>query len=86
MIDNDGTQDFRDSATFLDQLDDGDLESEQSGRKRSPKSAKKAKPKERGLFGLQPGQAFIISAMLFFLVCVVGAAVLVVMGKMALPF
>jgi hypothetical protein len=86
MTDNDGTQDFRDSATFLDELDDGDLEPELVRGKRAPRSAKEMQGKERGLFGLQPGQAFIISAMLFFLVCVVGAAVMVVMGKMTLPF
>jgi hypothetical protein len=86
MSDNDGTQDFRDSATFLDDLDDGDLALEPERSKRSPKSKRKAQVKERGLFGLQPGQAFIIAAMLFFLVCLVGSAILIVMDKMALPF
>lgn len=86
MSDNDGTQDFKDSATFLDELDDGELDPEPVRRTRTSKPVRKAQPKERGLFGLQPGQAFIIAAMLFFLVCLVGTAVLVVMGKMSLPF
>jgi hypothetical protein len=75
-----------DSDTFLDELDDGDLDFESEPSKRSPKSKRKAQVKERGLFGLQPGQAFIIAAMLFFLVCLVGAAVMVVTEKMVLPF
>jgi hypothetical protein len=86
MSDNDGTQDFRDSATFLDELDDGDLDFESEPSKHSPKSKGKVQVKERGLFGLQPGQAFIIAAMLFFLVCLVGAAVMIITGKMVLPF
>ena len=85
MTDNDGTRDFRDSANFLNELDDDfDLEFESSGR--TSKSRRKPQVKERGLFGLQPGQAFIIAAMLFFLVCLVGAAVMVLTEKMVLPF
>lgn len=86
MADNDGTQDFRDSATFLDELEDGDIDLESDSGERAPKLKRKAQVKERGLFGLQPGQAFIIAAMLFFLVCLVGAAVMILTEKMVLPF
>ena len=86
MSDNDGTQDFIDSATFLDELDDGNLDQKPVRSRRTSKSVRKSQTNEKGLFGLQPGQAFIIAAMLFFLVCVIGVAILVVMEKMSLPF
>ena len=85
MTDNDGTEDFRKSAAFLNELDDG-LPPERPQPKRGRKSVRRARIRERGLFGMQPGQAFLISAMIFIFVCLAGFAVMVFMEKMTLPF
>lgn len=80
----DGNDDFKKSAVFLNELDDGT--GEQTDSRKSAKSIRYDRDTEKGLFGMRPGQGFIIAAMLFLLVFLVGAAVLVLMGKMVLPF
>lgn len=83
MSENDGTEDFRKSAAFLNELDDGTSSSPRP-RRRS-KAVRRARVPERGLFGLQPGQAFILAAMIFIFVSLAGFALLVIMEKIALP-
>jgi hypothetical protein len=83
MTENKGTEDFRKSAAFLDELDDG-LPPERPRRRR--KSVRRAWNQERGLFGMQPGQAFLISAMIFIFVCLAGFAIMMFLEKMTLPF
>lgn len=85
MSDNFGTNDFRESASFLDELDDSEVVPSTARRRGVSKAVRASQPREKGLLGMQPGQAFIIAAMLFFLVCLVGAAVMVLTEKMVLP-
>jgi hypothetical protein len=83
MSENRGTEDFRRSAALLNELDDGVNRSPRP--RRVSKSVKPAKLKERGLFGLEPGQAFLISALLFFFVLLAGFALMLFSGSMVVP-
>lgn len=73
--------DMQDSSTFLDEL-----EAEESAPppKSTPK-IKRRRSKSSGFFGLTSKQTFIISALLFFLVCSVGLLFMLISGKMVLP-
>jgi hypothetical protein len=84
MTENDRSEDFKKSAVFLNELDDGN--SQPARAKRTSKSKKAARPREKGLFGLKPGQGFIVAALVLLFVCLAGFAVLVIMEKMVLPF
>jgi len=72
--------DMQDSSSFLDEL-----EAEESAppAKRTPKR-KRRRSKSSGFFGLTSKQTFIISALLFFLVCSVGLLFMLISGKMVL--
>jgi hypothetical protein len=83
MSENRGTEDFRRSAALLNELDDGVRRSPRP--KRVSKSGKPKQAKERGLFGLQPGQAFLITALLFFFVLLAGFALMLFSGSMVVP-
>lgn len=76
--------DVRDSSAFLDDLiaEDSDLNpppQKKSGRRRNKSSS-------GGLLGMTPIQTFIISAMFFFIVCLVGFFIMMFTGKMVVTF
>lgn len=81
--------DMQDSSSFLDEL-----EAEESAppakrtpkrkRRRSKSKRKRKRSKSSGFFGLTSKQTFIISALLFFLVCSVGLLFMLISGKMVL--
>jgi hypothetical protein len=76
--------DAGDSSSFLDELEEED--------KSPPPSRKKSRKKSRGtssskgFLGMTPIQTFIISAMFFFIVCLVGFFFMIFTGKMVVSF
>lgn len=70
--------DMQDSSTFLDELE---AEEGAPPPKRTPKR-KRRRSKSSGFFGLTSKQTFIISALLFFLVCSVGLLFMLITDKM----
>ena len=72
--------DMQDSSSFLDELE---AEESAPSPKRTPKR-KRRRSKSSGFLGLTSKQTFIISALLFFLVCSVGLLFMLITGKMVL--
>ena len=75
----DDFQDASDSSVFLDEL-----EAEDRSPPPSPKGSMGST--SRGLLGMTPIQTFIISAMFFFIVCLIGFFFMMVTGKMVVSF
>ena len=70
---------------YLNELDDGtDREGSRSGRISKGGGGPSSSP--GGLFGMRPGQAFFIAAILLIFVILAGMVLLVLMDKMAIPF
>lgn len=68
---------------FRDQVDESDFE--------EPESTPEAPPEENAappqyFLGMTPVQRFIIALELLFVVCLSGALILLVMGRIELPF
>lgn len=74
--------DLRNSSAFIDDEEPQDSVSEQSMPQRRPTR----KHQKATFLGLTAQQRFIISLMLFFMVCLLGAFALVVSGSVVLPF
>lgn len=80
----DDFEDLQDSNTFLD-----DLEEDDSPPK--PKKTSRGLPSfsssgsAKGFLGMNPIQTFIISALFFFSVCILGFFFLLITGKIVLP-
>ena len=66
--------------TNLEELDESELETEEN---QSPKKARLPRPPR---LGLTPQQRFVIALLLFSLVSLMSALILLVTGKIALPF
>lgn len=80
----DDLTDSRDSSAFLDDLiaEDSDLKPPPS--KKTGGSQKKSG--FGGFLGMTPVQTFIISAMFFFIVCLIGFFIMMFTGKMVVTF
>ncbi len=75
----DDFQDVSDSSVFLDELEAED--------RRPPPSPKRSRGStSQGFLGMTPIQTFIISAMFFFIVCLIGFFFMMVTGKMVVTF
>jgi hypothetical protein len=51
----------------------------------APKRPGVAKKKNKKILGMTAAQRFVVATLLFLVICLVGAAVLVLTGKVALP-
>ena len=74
---------------MLDDLrNDADFQEEELQLEEAPQSTKRIlRRRSRGPFlGMTPSQRFVIALMLFLMVCVLGAAVLILTESMVLPF
>lgn len=76
--------DTRDSSDFLDDLVSEDSEPAPHPPKKSGKGLKRSK--FQGFLGMTPVQTFIISAMFFFIVCLLGFFFMMFTGKMVVTF
>ncbi len=72
--------DLRNSSSFIDEEEIPEQEEAVSGRQ----PARRHRQQETFL-GMTAQQRFILSLMLFFMVCLLGAFALVVAGKVAIP-
>lgn len=68
---------------FRDQVDESDFEEPESPPEASPEESP-APPQY--FLGMTPVQRFIIALELLFVVCLSGALILLVMGRIELPF
>jgi hypothetical protein len=75
----DDYQDVSDSSVFLDELEAED-------RSPPPSQQKSKAATTRGFMGMTPIQTFILSAMFFFIVCLIGFFFMMVTGKMVVTF
>jgi hypothetical protein len=80
----DDFMDTRDSSAFLDDLVSEDSEPSPPPPKKSRKGLKRSK--SQGFLGMTPVQTFIISAMFFFIVCLLGFFFMMFTGKMVVSF
>lgn len=76
----DDLQDFDESAAFLDELDDLDIDDI------AEPSTPITIPGEGRLFGMNPFQRFILAILFFFLACSLTTLCLFVFNKIAPPF
>lgn len=81
---SDDLMDARDSSAFLDDLIAEDSDLNPPPQKKSGGSRKKSK--SGGILGMTPVQTFIISAMFFFIVCLIGFFIMMFTGKMVVSF
>jgi hypothetical protein len=81
---SDDLMDARDSSAFLDDLIAEDSDLNPPPRKKSGGSKKKSM--SGGILGMTPIQTFIISAMFFFIVCLIGFFIMMFTGKMVVTF
>jgi hypothetical protein len=81
---SDDLMDARDSSAFLDDLIAEDSDLNPPPRKKSGGSKKKSM--SGGILGMTPVQTFIISAMFFFIVCLIGFFIMMFTGKMVVTF
>jgi hypothetical protein len=81
---SDDLTDVRDSSAFLDDLiaEDSDLNPPPSKKN----GGNQEKSKAGGFLGMTPIQTFIISAMFFFFVCLIGFFIMIFTGKMVVTF
>lgn len=80
--------DLRNSSVFLEDDESQDLFEEEAAFQEQPPAAQaRIAPQQESLFlGMTAVQRFILSLMLFFMVCLLGAFALVLTGSVALPF
>ena len=80
----DDFEDLQDSAAFLDDLEEDDAPPPKEKKKRAKRSFASS-GSSKGFMGMSPIQTFIISALFFFSVCVLGFFSLLITGKVVLP-
>jgi hypothetical protein len=80
----DDFEDLKDSSTFLDNLEEDDTTKKEKKVKKGPPSFLSSGT-SKSFLGMTPIQTFIISALFFFSVCVLGFFFLLITGKIALP-
>ena len=81
---SDDFMDAKDSSAFLDDLIAEDNNLTPPPRKKSGGGQKKSK--SGGFLSMTPIQTFIISAMFFFMVCLLGFLAMMFTGKMVVTF
>jgi hypothetical protein len=81
----DDFEDLKDSNTFLDDLEEDDAPPKPKKKRKGRPSFSSSSGSAKGFMGMSPIQTFIISALFFFSVCVLGFFVLLITGKIVLP-
>lgn len=77
----DEIEELKRNVTFLDEIEEEDLES-----KEQEPEARSASVKSNRSNKLSPGQRFLVSLLVFFVILIFGFFIMLIAGKMVLPF